>query len=160
MSLRAQFDDGIRDIERRWVNPSWWNVLIALPWALGAIFFIYHWNVDRAIATRQRTTEGVITAHDRANHDRHEYVFTVDGETFSGWGVPQKEELELGKRVVVYYDPQDPKKNSLTDFEDLGEREFGSVALPLLGIGILVGYIGRQRRRHRMNSGRLSSTEP
>lgn len=159
MTLGQILDRRVRDAERRWANPSWWNLLVALPWALGAVLLVHDWQVNRTIATRQQTTQGVITAHQPENHNRYGYVFSVNGKTFNGWESPKKEKLEIGKHVVVYYDPQDPNKNALTDFRELGLSSLGPVPAMFFGIGLLVWYIGRQRQRHRMNPALPTSVE-
>ena len=149
MTLSHIVDSRIGDAERRWANPSWWNLLVVLPWALGAVLFVYEWKVDREVATRQQTTQGVITTHEPANHNRYGYVFSVDGKAFNGWESPKKEELEIGKQVVVYYDPRNPSKNALTDFRELGIESIGPVPMLLFGIGAVALLIKAQRRKSR-----------
>ncbi len=146
----GQIIDGLEQRTTHWwANPSWWNLFVVLPWALGAILFIYEWKVDREIATREQTTQGVITTHEPANHDRYGYVFSVNDKTFNGWESPKKQELEIGKRVVVYYDPRNPKKNALTDFRELGMDSTAPVPMLLFGIGAVAWFIGAQRRKSR-----------
>jgi hypothetical protein len=120
---------------------------VVLPWAIGTIFFIREWKVDRDIATREQTTQGVITAHDSANHNRYGYVFSVDGKNFTGWESPGKDGLEIGKHVLVYYDPLNPTKNALTEFRDLGMNSVGPVPTMLFGIGAVAWYIRSRRRK-------------
>jgi Protein of unknown function (DUF3592) len=149
VTLGQIVDSRMRDAERRWANPSWWNLLVVLPWALGAVLFAYEWRVDREIARRQQTTRGVITTHEPANHNRYGYVFSVDGKTLNGWESPKKEEPEIGKQVVVYYDPKNPSKNALTDFRELGIESIGPVPMLLFGIGAVAWFIKAQRRKSR-----------
>jgi len=99
---------------------------------------VQEWKVDRGIAGREQKTQGVITVHEPANHDHYGYIFSVDGVTFTGWDSLKKDELEIGKQVLVYYDPEDPKKNALTGFEELGMSSLGPVPILLFGIGGLV----------------------
>jgi len=75
---------------------------VVLPWIIGTVLFVYEWNVDRGIATREQTTQGVITAHEPANHNRFGYVFSVNGKTFTGWESPRKDKLQIGEQVRVY----------------------------------------------------------
>jgi hypothetical protein len=149
----GQIIDGLEQrTTRRWANPSWWNLFVVLPWALGAILFIYEWKVDREISTREQTTQGVITTHEPANHNRYGYAFSVNEKPFNGWESPKKQELEIGKRVVVYYDPQNPKKNALTDFRELGMDSIGPVPMLLFGIGAVAWFIRAQRRKSRTSN--------
>jgi hypothetical protein len=128
-------------------NPPWWNLLVVLPWTLGAIFFVYQWTVDRETATREQTTQGIITAHEPANHNRYGYTFSVNGKSFTGWESPQKDALQIGEQVHVYYDPLNPNKNALTEFRDLGLESLGPLPLTLFGIGAVAWYIRGRRRK-------------
>ena len=136
---------------RTWANPSWWNLLVVLPWAIGAIVFVQEWKVDRDIALREQTAQGLITTYEPSNHNRYGYVFTVNGKNFTGWESPKNEELGIGKRVVVYYDPRNPNKNALTEFRDLGMTVLGPLPSMLFGIGAVAWYIGRRRRRNQVD---------
>jgi len=140
-------------------NPSWWSLLVVLPWVLGVIIFVYQWNVDRGIAAREQTTQGVITAHEPENHNRFGYVFAVNGKNFTGWESPGKDELEIGRSVLVYYDPLNPKQNALTDFGNRGSSSLGPVPTMLFGIGAVIWYVAVRRRRIRAisNPSRLDS---
>jgi hypothetical protein len=117
------------------------------------MIFIHEWRVDRNIASRKQTTQGLITTHEPSNHNQYSYVFTVNGKNFTGWESPTNEELDIGKRVVVYDDPQNPNKNALTEFRDLGMTALGPVPMMLLGIGAVARYIGRRGRRNQRFSG-------
>jgi hypothetical protein len=152
VTLGQIIDRGMRYTERRWVNPSWWNLLVLLPWTLGAILLIHDWKVDREIASREQTTHGVVTSHEPSNHNRYGYVFSANGNTFNGWETPKKEELEIGKQVVVYYDPKNPSKNALTDFGELSMDGFVLLPFMLFVIGLFVWSIGNRRKQYRMKS--------
>jgi hypothetical protein len=114
--------DAERQATRTWANPSWWHLLVVLSWAMGTSLLINQWRVDRDIAARERTVQGVINAHEPANHNRYGYVFSVRGKSFSGWQSPGKEGLEIGKQVLVYYDPIDPDKNATHRISRLGHK--------------------------------------
>jgi hypothetical protein len=136
----------------KWENPSWWNLLVVLPWTIGIILFIHQWTVDRGIASREQTTQGVITAHEPANHNHFEYVFTVNGKSFTRWESPGKDGLEIGRPMLAYYDPLNPNKNALTKFGDRGLNSLGPVPTMLFGIGAVTWFITAQRRKHRASS--------
>jgi Protein of unknown function (DUF3592) len=147
VALVNMVDQTERRATHSWENPTWWYLLVLLPWTLGAIFAIYQWNVDRRIATREQTTQGVITAHEPANHNRFGYAFSVDGKRFTGWESPGKDELEIGRSVLVYYDPINPSRNALTEFREKGVNSLGPVPLILFGIGAVTWYLKTQRRK-------------
>ena len=112
------------------------------------VLSLYEWNVDSKIAAREKTATGVITAHDPPNHNRYGYTFAVDGKGYSGWEIPHHvEEPIIGQEVMVYYDPLDPTKSALTDFDELSATSLGPVPLLLVGIGGVAVLIF-VRRRH------------
>jgi hypothetical protein len=139
---------------QRWKNPSWWNLLICFPWAVGVAFGIYTYTVDRAIAVREMTVTGVITTHDPPNHDRYGYSFVVLGKSYFGWQIPDRSELVIGQPVVVYYDPLNPEKSSLVDFEELSFSGFGLSSFALVGIGTVTTIIFVLRRHHQTSLSR------
>jgi len=138
------------------VHPPWWIIAVVLPWAIGLVFQIHEWNVDRHIAAREQTTAGVIFEHQPANHNVYGYRFEVSGRRYVGWQSPGKNELSIGKQVTVYYDPHNPEKNALTDFDELSTSSLGPVPLLLFGIGGVVLLI---RRTRRSNAAILNSPE-
>lgn len=142
--------------DRTWSHPSWWNLLIVLPWGIAVALAIHEWTVDRTVAKREKVTNGTITAHEPANHNRYGYSFSVNGKPYSGWESPRKEEPHIGQQVTVFYDPVDPTKNALTDFADLETDSLGPVPMLLFGIGALALFIRYRRRRGRSATQRTS----
>jgi hypothetical protein len=148
MAMPGQlFDDTEQRARRTWANPSWWFLFVVLPWTIGAIFCVHEWIVDRRVASREQTTQGIITVHEPSNHNRYGYVFSVNGKAFTGWESPRIDKLEIGKQVVVYYDPLNPSKNALTEFRELGMENLGPLPLVLFGIGAVAWYIKTRRRK-------------
>ena len=142
--------DGAFEREReRWSNPSWWNALMVLPWIIGVILCVSGWWTQRQVAVRQVATTGRITEHQPSNHNRFGYVFTVGGKSYTGWQSPKVDELRIGRVVTVYYDPQDPSTNALSDFNDLSIETFGPAPLMLFGTGGVLFLIVRRRKQAR-----------
>jgi hypothetical protein len=140
-----------------WINPTWWMLLVVLPWAIGLAWTIHDWNKNRAVAQRERISVGTIAAHEVSNHNQYRYRFSIDGQSYSGLGRSpkdfsdsdnsSKEETAVGQQVPVHYDPLDPSINALRDFADLSTDSFGPVPMLLLGIGAVAFYIFIRRRR-------------
>jgi hypothetical protein len=147
MTIGNEIDRITTKATRAWYRPSWWNLLVALPWALGLVFLIKEWRTDSHIATRQQTTSGIVTAHEPVNHDRYGYRFEVDGKAYTGWQIPKDSELAIGQQVIVFYDPENPSANSLTDFHDLSISSLGPVPMLMFGIGAVAVFILYRRRR-------------
>jgi len=152
MTVGELIGERMETASREWVRPSWWNLLIILPWAIGAVWCVYEWKTDRAVAGRQQTTQGIVTAHEPANHNQYVYVFSANGRSYTGRESPKKHALEVGKQVVVYYDPFNPARNALTDFAELSTESLGPVPLLVFGVGGLTVFILRRRRKNRVTS--------
>lgn len=114
--------------------------------ALGLILLVQEWRVHGQIAGRQQTTSGIVTAHEPANHNRYGYKFEVDSKAYVGWQVPVHSDLAIGQQVIVFYDPQNPGRDSLTDFHDLSASSLGPVPALLFGIGAVALLIFYRRR--------------
>jgi hypothetical protein len=133
-------------LERTWGNPSWWNLVAVLPWALFVIFGLYGLREDQMTAARQKTTCGQIVSHDPPNHNRFGYQFGVNGKMYAGWAIPATRDYQIGQQVLVYYDPLDPNKSQLADFAENGPRILGPVSFCLFGICGVALYILLRRR--------------
>jgi hypothetical protein len=147
MTIGNAIDGKVARITRAWNYPSWWNLLVVLPWALGLALFLHEWKTDRQIARRQHATSGSVTAYEPANHNQYDYKFEVDGKSYTGRESSKRGELALGKQVIVFYDPQNPSRNALTDFHDLSISALGPVPMLLFGIGAVAALIFYKRRR-------------
>jgi len=148
--MTSETQQGTPKAGLNWQNPSWMLLLVALPWAFGIVYGLYQWRLDSLVAERQQTTTGTITAHEPANHDRYGYVFSMNGSTYHGWEFPQNRKYSIGERVTVYYDPTNPTRSSLTEFDQLSLRAFGPVPLALIGAGGVAFYIYKRRKHLRM----------
>jgi hypothetical protein len=126
---------------RPWAGP-----FIAVPWILGLIFLTYSAISNHAVATRQQTATGIITAHEPQNHDRYGFEFALDGHKYTGWGRPEKEKVAIGDGVTIYYDPRNPSKNALKSFDSLSLEDFGPIPALLLGIGALAWVVKTAKR--------------
>jgi hypothetical protein len=147
MSIGNAIDEMVEKTSRTWSHPSWWNLLVVLPWVLGLAFLIQEARTESQIAGRQQTTSGMVTAHEPSNHNRYGYRFQVNGKTYDGWQSPGNDELAIGKQVIVFYDPQNPTRSALTDFHDLSISSLGPVPMLLFGIGGVALFILNKRRR-------------
>jgi hypothetical protein len=147
MPIGNTIDEMAAKTTRAWSHPSWWNLLVVLPWVVGVAFLIQEWTTESQIAGRQQTTSGIVTAHEPANHNRYGYKFEVNGKTYTGWQTPGNDELAIGKQVTVFYDPRNPIRSALTDFHDLSISSLGPVPTLLFGIGGVAIFILYRRRR-------------
>jgi hypothetical protein len=137
----------------RWTNPSWWNLMAALPLVLFSAFQLQQCFRYQKIAKRQTTAFGTVNAHEPANHNRYGYIFVVGEKQYSGWGHPA--EPRMGQPVTVYYDPQDPSENALNTYDDACGGLAMPIAFPIVILLVMVAFIARQRH----NDSRVFSDE-
>jgi hypothetical protein len=118
---------------------SWNALFIAAPFALGLIFVLTTSTRDHAVAMRQGSTIGVVTAYEPSNHNQCSYTFELEGKQYQGKSSSPTTTATIGQQVQVYFDRNDPATSSLEDFESASRRQKG--ILPFLVIGI-IGVIG------------------
>jgi hypothetical protein len=138
-------------IARDWNPPSWWNLLVTVPWGIGLIFFLCSSVSDQAIAGREQTTYGIIRTHEPANHNRFGYEFSVNGKSYSGSDIPARG-YEIGQRVPVYYDPLDPTMSSLDSFAGPADQSLGGALLCAVGTTAVAVIIFVRRGAHAQKS--------
>ena len=153
MSVSDVVDQLTRRIARDWNPPSWKALLITFPWVIGLVFFSYSSVLQRAVAGREHTTPGVIRTHDPANHNSFGYEFSVNGKLYAGSQIPSGE-YEIGQRVLVYYDPLNPKTSSLDSFSRAADQSLGPVFLCSILTATTVVIIFVLRRNHARKSSR------
>jgi len=120
--------------------------MVALPLAIGVLFFLFSAKANEAIAARQQLTSGIVKTHEPSNHDRYEYDFTVNGKAYSGWQIPSQRDFIVGEQVAVYYDPLDPTKSSLSSFAGAWDRAIGPVFSMAFGTVAIAAYIFIRKR--------------
>jgi hypothetical protein len=130
-----------------WTHPTWWNMLVTLPWLALLIFLVYQAESNRQIASRERTTQAEITAHEASNHNQFRYVFSIDGRNYSGLDRARGAEPQIGDRVIVHYDSKDPAANALTDFKTVSLENLGPVPALLVFTGAVAWYIAHRHRQ-------------
>ncbi len=102
--------------------------------SLGVVAFclvmpVYTSRATAVVAAREGTAYGIIVDHEMRRFDyRYSYVFSVNGQSFTGWNSSLKNDHELGMNVLVYYDSQNPNENALTDFAEMSRNPFTSLA--------------------------------
>jgi hypothetical protein len=93
-----------------------WVALIAVFAATGIVAL--DWQKWRGLARRGVETEGRVVAKELENHRFIRYSYEVGGQTYSGLGSagrgnPEFEQLNIGDRVKVFYDSDNPKESFL-----------------------------------------------
>ena len=78
-------------------------------------------------------------------NNQYGYKFEVDNKSYTGWQSPKDNELAIGMEVIVYYDPDNPSKNALTDFHEFSSVSMGQGPVLLFGIVTIAVLIFYQR---------------
>ena len=113
--------------------PSWWSLLILLPFLAMLLWSIHRSRTDFEMAQRQSVELATIHSHDPPNPHRYGYIFFVNETQYTGWAYPSaKINYSLGERVGIHYDPIDPTENLPKSYEEAGERDLFFVPFCLL----------------------------
>jgi len=119
---------------------------VALPFSFYATQYIQH----GLAAARERTTAGVLTAHEPQNHNRYEFSYMVAGQSLRAWDVGtvncDQGVLAVGNTVTVYYDPRHPDDAHLCSFAGTLKDERDILVL-LCVFGGFLALVGKSRAR-------------
>ncbi|SRR6266700_1781598 len=139
-----------------WDDPSYWNLLIVLPWLLGAIVCLWQCYGYARAATRQSVTSGHVT--ELAQGNRVHYEFTVAEHVYRNWEIPLNDRRvpSAGETVSVYYDSKMPTVNGITDLSTRSLDAFGPAPFLLLASGGVIVFI-LWRRRDVRNARKIGS---
>ena len=96
---------------------------------------------DASVASREQSATGTIVSHEPQNHNRYGYRFQVGGTRYTGWETPLKEGPKIGQSVKVYFDPQNPSENSLTEFAVLADTWRGRAIVLLIMCAIFASVV-------------------
>ena len=126
---------------------SWNALFMTAPFVLGLFFVSSNAHRYHAIAERQQSTTGVLTAYQPSNHNQCTYTFEDRGMQYSGiWSSPT-ETAHVGQVVQVYFDRSNPATNSLEDFESASRRQRGVQSFLILVICGVIGFIVYSKSR-------------
>ena len=97
--------------------------LWALFASLGYVFVQITSDDDprwQELASSGEVTYGVVTGKDPGNHASIAYKYRVGEKEYSGTGHagggnPPFEDIQIGQRLIIYVDPQDPSNSFLGD---------------------------------------------
>jgi hypothetical protein len=142
--------ESVRDWREWWWHPNYWPLLVALPWLVGLIVFLYQWQVYSHAANNQAATSGVVTSVGQGN--RVHYQFAIGQQVYRNEEIPldNRRVPKVGEAVTVYYDNHKPGINSITEFHTKSWDAFGPVPVLLLATGGLVFAITAHVRRRRV----------
>jgi hypothetical protein len=120
---------------------SWWSLTMTFPLVVGLVVGLYDSRRDAAIGARQESTSGQVIAYEPNNHNSYRYTFTAQGRQFSGISESPRVSETVGAPTPIYFDPLDPRKNSLEDFSMRSHRDRGLVPICTFGICVIPAII-------------------
>ena len=126
------------------------NLFPVLLFLVGAaILLLYQTCSGAKVAHRQQTAIGIVMTHNAEDHDSYSYSFRVGQRLYTGRnGVPAKPP-KVGDRITVFYDPENPSRNSLSGFGDISERTAAPLAFILAATALVAFLAIRQRTGRR-----------
>ncbi len=120
---------------------SWRSLAITFPAMVLLLVVLPKAVRETFAATRQQVSEAIVTSYERANHNTCRYVFSVKGLHYDGVDSAPRLDLNVGDRVVVYFDSQNPKTNALSDFSVMSRSDRNFIFIVILPILACAGAI-------------------
>jgi len=126
-------------------------IWFALTIAFGAIGMVtLNWPEALALATHGIEVQGTVVSKDHENHNFIQYTYVVGEATYSGLGSagrgnPTFEQLKIGDRVKLYYDPDSPKESILGNAKEHAKSiTTGLLFITIIGpLGSILGLYQR-----------------
>jgi hypothetical protein len=135
--------------DESWRRLSCFNLIMVLPWVIGAVVLLGQWHVYSRAADRQIMTTGLVTAVGRGN--RVNYQFTYANHVYSAMETPVGNQRvpSSGEKITVYYDPQDPAVSGITDLHEKSMGLWGPVPFLIIASSVVTFLILRRIRATR-----------
>jgi hypothetical protein len=115
--------------------------MVTLPFVFGILIVASQAVREARAASRQQTSQGVVTAYDRSDHNQCSYIFSARGTHYTGRRGADTTDVRVGDHVLVYYDSQDPTMNALEDFSQMSRRDQGFCYILLFVIGVVAAFV-------------------
>jgi hypothetical protein len=109
---------------------------VTFPFVFGVLVVWSQATREAEAASRQQTSQGVVTAYDRSAHNQCSYTFSVLGRAYTGRRSADTTDVTVGNHVLVYYDSQDPTMNALEDFSEMSHRDGSFCYILIFVIGV------------------------
>ncbi|HZP06728.1 MAG TPA: hypothetical protein VFB43_17650 [Terracidiphilus sp.] len=128
---------------------SWWSLLITFPLLIVLAFVVPEAWRSGVIAGREQSIAGVVTAYRPSDHNRCDYVFTVQGRQFTGTDGCPNAPATIGQQVWVYFDSNNPATSELEGFAEKSQADWSGCWFILIVICIVAGIIAFAKVRSR-----------
>lgn len=149
--LPKERSDAVLDEADSWANTPKRFLILVIPWLVGVIGGIWAVMANHEIALRERTIIGTIVAHEPAGRNTSVYNFSIDNKVYKGQELGSDHKT-IGEQVIVYYDPANPERNRLKDFNEEALGLLGPVSFVLILSVAGIFLIVNQRRNFLRNT--------
>jgi Protein of unknown function (DUF3592) len=116
-------------------------MLVTLPFVFGVLIVAPQAVREAKAASRQQTSQGVVTAYNRSDHNRCSYTFLAFGRQYAGRRGADTTDVSVGDHVLVFYDSEDPTMNAIEDFSQMSRRDSGFCYYLLFVIGGVAAFV-------------------
>ena len=125
-----------------------WLALALILAAIGVV--AVNWSKWHGLAKRGVETKGRVVGKEPENHKFIRYSYEVNQQTYSGLGSagrgnPTFEQLNIGDKVTVFYDPADPNESILGNPQEQANSVTVGVLFLAIG-GSLVATVNLYRK--------------
>jgi hypothetical protein len=147
----------VQKISGRKIKWGGFIVFALAAYGLPIVGFASKYVGDRKTWRNEATTSGIVVAHDPPNHNQYEFEYAIASQRYYSWHqgtvTCDAGELNIGKTVLVYYDPMHPEKADLCSFRGAIENDLQILGL-LSGMLVLTAVFTtvKQRRNNRRRS--------
>jgi hypothetical protein len=128
-----------------------WLLLSAVGYGIG--FYVFDPGHLDHMAKNGEGVWGRVTSKEPENHATVRYSYVVNDKEYVGAGHagdenPEFDKIQIGDRVVVYYDPDNPAESILGNpWDDLGAQNTGilflTIVFPIIPMLLILGiYFG------------------
>jgi len=146
----------VEKISRRKIKWGGFIVFALAAYGLPIFGFASKYVGDRKTWRNEATTSGIVVAHDPPNHNQYQFEYAISDHRYYSWhqGTVTCDAGEIGKSVLVYYDPVHPEKADLCSFRGAIQNDLQILGL-LSGMLVLTAAFTaaqqRRKERHRSN---------
>ena len=128
--------------------------LIVVWLALTLVFFAmarWFFGSDLRFSRMTAETTGFVTEKLPDDHEKIRFRYTLNGADYSGvgatdFGNPSFDDIAIGQKIIVFYDPENPTSATSGDRRSEGDANAGPIILvTLLAPGFILVQLIRKR---------------
>lgn len=103
------------------INWGGFVLFACAAYSLPMVGIVSKYLKDRQALQNEKTTSGIVVAHDLPNHNQYQFEYVVSGQRHYAWHqgttTCDAADVFVGKSVTVFYDPLHPERADLCSFK-------------------------------------------